>query len=161
MAISRLNTLLAIMLAALVWGCGRSSSNDRNSSTETLPPDEAIETILDTDVPYDECMLSDYAHQLSRGEEVDVEQTCYMLKQCQATAHHLQQQLAEMVSNDDPVHVSSTISAITHDMWYLDYVSIKKYLYSASLPEQFADILKDLQATDNANNKLIEQYSRS
>jgi ribosome-binding factor A len=78
-----------------------------------------------------------------------------MLKQCQATAHHLQHQLSAINDNELPDSVLAAVEAITQQEWFADFNYVTTYLYSAALPEQFADLLKDLQETSRLNDSEI------
>lgn len=146
------------MLAALMWGCGRSSSNNERSATEILPEDEAIEVILDSDVTFDECSLNEFAHAVSRNEVDNVEQSAYMLLQCQAAAHHLEQVLTSITSDKNNVNAPAQVRDVTEQPWFADFECVADYLNSATLPSDFAEALKDIQQTRYRTDAAINKY---
>jgi hypothetical protein len=154
MAKSLLNTLFAIMLTALFWGCGRSSSNDRPSGGEQMSDSEAIESIEANEVEFDECTLDEYAHSISRGEDFDDVQLAYMVMHCKATAKHLEDIVLSLQHNDDAADSYNVLLELEQSRWLDGYRYILKYLKTVSLPSDLDDILNNVFLT---NEKIVKQ----
>jgi hypothetical protein len=157
MAGSRTNKLLAIMLAALLWGCGRSSSNDRPTHGEQLSTDEAVETIIATNVQFDECSLNEFAHIVSNNDDIDDEQLAYMVKQCYAAA----QRLSHLIDNACQAHSADETQAEVNKLfsqpWIADYECVLHYIQQTSLPPKLQPIANNI---NNADELIAQKRAR-
>jgi hypothetical protein len=153
MAISHTYKLLAIMLAALMWGCGRSSSNDRPTHGEQLSADEAIEVIVDADVQFDECSLNEFAHLVSHPDDIDEEQLAYMVKQCDAAAHRLSHLIDNACLAKPADETKAEVNALFTQPWIADYECVLRFVNQTPLPPALRTIADDIAK----ENELIAQ----
>jgi hypothetical protein len=151
------------MLAALIWGCGRSSSNDRPSGGEQLSDDQAIEQIATDSVTFDECTLDEYAHAISRNEDIDDVQLAYMVMHCKAAAEHLDSIITGLQKNNDAADTYNVLTELAQARWLSDYKYIVHFLKSMSLPSQLQQTFNDIVSINDRINQSvgkIEQQQR-
>jgi hypothetical protein len=133
-----------LMLAALISGCGRSSSNDRPSGGDQIPENEAVQSIEAADVNFDECSLDDYAHAIARNEDIDNVQRAYMVMHAKAAVEHLSSIVDDLKNNEDASDSFNVLSELEQARWLDGYRSILRYINSINLPDNEARIIESV-----------------
>lgn len=148
---------LAALLAALMWGCGGSTSKRPSDGAEPAPAEQSrsVNDILAAPVDHNILALDSYAEKIMTGADLNDADVASMIVLAEATASHIQQEVAALSANDDDADAFNVLTEFGSAPWIRSFSTVFRFLSESDFPEVFRPRIVALVLTVSRINSEI------